>query len=308
MHNKILNEYLWGKFYLENLSKNSLRLIKFSKIILSRESKHQKIDIIETLDFGLMLFIDGKAQLSELDEYIYHESLVHPTLFSHPCPKKILIIGGGDGGALREVLKHKTVEEVILVDIDKEMIELSKKYLFKINRNAFEDERVSIVIDDGRKYLSNTDAHFDIIIIDLTDPYGATSKLYTLEFYIECKKKLRDNGMLVTHSESPYLLQDHFLRIYKTLSVVFKYAKAYGSWIPSFGLYWMFTIASDYIDPSKVTLKDIVRRFKERKVKTRYYHAALHKKLFILPKDLNKALKNPNIKLSTDDDPVTLDW
>ena len=295
-----------GIYYVEELSKDTSRIIRLSKIYASFKSKYHKIDFVETIDFGPMLFIDHKAQLSKYDEYIYHESLIHPTLFSHPNPEKILIIGGGDGGALREVLKHSCVKHVTLVDLDKEIIDASQKYMPYIHQGALEDSRVTIVIDDGRKYLSETNDDFDIIIIDLTDPYGGASKLFTLEFYRKCKEKLRHNGLLVTHAESPYLLQSLFVRIFKTLAFVFKYARAYGSWIPSFGLYWMYTIASDYIDPARVTQRAITKRFKERGVETRYYHAKLHKALFILPKDLYRAIRASGIKLSTDEDPVSI--
>lgn len=296
-----------GWFYIEELSKNTSRIMRLSKIYMSFRSEHHEIDLVETVDFGPILFIDHKVQLSKSDEYIYHESLVHPALFSHPNPERILIIGGGDGGTLREVLKHNCVKDVILVDLDRDVIDVSRKHMSYIHQGSFDDPRVTIVIDDGRKFISEVDKHFDVIIIDLTDPYREASKLFTLEFYSKCKDRLRDNGMLVTHAESSYLLQGLFVRIFKTLDTVFEYARAYGSWIPSFGLYWMYTIASDYIDPSRVAQRTIAGRFKKRNVKTRYYHTKLHKKLFVLSKDLYEAIRAPNIRLSTDDDPVSIE-
>jgi|Deesub1362B_J571_1020462.scaffolds.fasta_scaffold00004_115 spermidine synthase len=296
-----------GIYYVEELSKNTIRIIKVSRIYASYTSGHHKIDFVETVDFGPMLFIDNKAQLSKSDEYIYHESLVHPTLFSHPNPRKILIIGGGDGGTLREVLKHNCVERVTLVDLDRTVIEASQKHMPYVSKGAFNDRRVETVISDGMRYIEHTNENFDVIILDLTDPIGDSKKLYTLEFYRKSKERLRENGILATHAESPYLLQTQFLRIYKTLKTVFKYTRAYGSWIPSFGLHWMFVIASDYIDPSRTPIYRVTKRLKERKVKTHYYHPKLHKKLFILPKDIEQAIKNKNIKISTIKDPVTLE-
>ncbi len=295
-----------GLVYHERTSEGISRLIEVSKVLFSRKTKYQKIDVVETPELGKALFIDGKIQLSALDEHIYHECLIHPALFSHPNPKTILIVGGGDGAALEEVLKHKTVEKAILVDIDEEIIEIAKKYLSDINRNSFEDPRVKVVVMDGREFITQCKEKFDIIILDLVDPYKEVSRLYTKEFYQICREKLNENGILVTHSQSPYLLQKYFVTIHRTLASVFRFVKSYGAWIPSFGLYWMFTIASDFVDPTKIEEEEIKKRLKERDVETKYYHPKLHKALFILPKDVEDALEKLEVEISTDKNPLEL--
>ncbi|MHA1594513.1 MAG: polyamine aminopropyltransferase [Candidatus Baldrarchaeia archaeon] len=295
-----------GMLYHERLTRSLSRLVQINRVIFSGTTKYQRVEIVESPDFGKMLLIDGKVQLSTFDEYIYHESLVHPSLFSHPRPEKVLIIGGGDGGALEEVLKHNVVKEVVLVDLDKEIIEISKKYLKEVHKDAFNDERVSIFIEDGRRFVERTNDKFDVVILDLTDPSGQSARLYTVEFYKLIKSRLNSNGIVTTHSESPYVYQREFVAIYKTLSEVFSIVRPYGAWIPSFGLYWMFIIASDHIDPRSISKDLIKKRFEERGVYTEYYSPELHEALFVLPKDILMALKRTDVPVSTDEKPIEI--
>lgn len=295
-----------GLVYHERTSEGISRLIEVSRVLFSGKTKYQRIDVIETPELGKALFIDGKIQVSSFDEHIYHECLVHPALFSHPNPRKVLILGGGDGVALKEVLKHRSVERVVLVDIDEGIVKVAKEYLSDLNKNSFGDPRVEVAIEDGRKFIARTEEKFDVIILDLVDPYKEVSKLYTKEFYEMCRKRLNKNGVLVTHSQSPYLLQKYFVTIHRTLECVFRFVESYGAWVPSFGLYWMFTLASDFIEASKVEEEEIERRFEEREVRTKYYHARLHRALFVLPKDVEEALRSLDVEISTDEKPLEL--
>lgn len=296
-----------GMLYHERLTRGLSRLIQINRVIFSGNTKYQRVEIVETPDFGKVLLIDGKVQLSTRDEYIYHESLVHPPMFSHPNPQDVLIVGGGDGGALEEVLKHRTVRRAVLVDLDPDIIELSKRHLEEVHKGAFFDKRTKIVIGDGRKFVEETNDKFDVVILDLTDPSGPSAKLYTKEFYHAVKGILNAGGVVVTHSESPYLYQREFLTIYKTLSSVFEIVRPYGAWIPSFGLYWMFIMASDEIDPVNVNEDVIRRRFEERGVNTEYYSPELHRSLFTLPRDIRRALERTDVPISTDENPIRME-
>ncbi|AWR95411.1 hypothetical protein [Acidianus brierleyi] len=208
------------------------------------ECSHIQINLLQT-NYGLTLIIDGHIQFAEKDEYIYHEALVHPAMALAGNLETVLIIGGGDGLALREVLKWKSVKKVYLVDIDSCVVEMGKNILQGLNCNAFSDPRVEVVIDDGRRFLENSTQKFDVIIIDSTDPTGDVNscRLFTLSFYELVKSRL--NKVLVTNA-GQYGSKE-FQRIYFTISKVFHYAKGYSVNVPSFGTVWGFVIASPSI-------------------------------------------------------------
>lgn len=298
---------LSGSHYIDRLTRNLARLIRVNRVVLSARTRHQAVEIVETPEFGRMLFIDNRVQLSEADEYIYHEMLVHPAMLSHPEPRSVLIIGGGDGGALREVVKHGTVRRVVLVELDGEVIEICRKHLGSVSAGAFDDPRVEVVVGDGREYVASSPEKFDVIILDLVDPYGQASRLYTYEFYLECKRLLGGGGVIVTHAQSPYLLGRYFASIFRTMASAFRYARAYGSWIPSFGLYWMFVVASDAVDPAEVDEEEVEKRFRERGLSTRHYWPKMHRAMFTLPKDVYEALQRSDVEISTDENPVSVD-
>ncbi|MEM0318067.1 MAG: methyltransferase domain-containing protein, partial [Candidatus Nezhaarchaeales archaeon] len=163
------------------------------KIMYSGRTKFQQVDIVETYSFGKCLFLDGKLQSCEYDEHVYHEALVHPAMMTHPDPKRVLIVGGGEGATAREVLRYPTVEKVVMVDIDGELVDLCRRYMPEWSQGAFEDPRLELVIADGRKYIEETGESFDVVILDLTDPLPGTPSvyLYTREFYELVKGRLR---------------------------------------------------------------------------------------------------------------------
>ncbi len=295
-----------GSFYfLEKPLQGIGRFLSASKILYSGKTKYQMIELFESPLFGKVLLLDGLVQISDYDEHIYHEALVHPTLLSIENPEKVLIIGGGDGGALRQVLKHNTVKKAILVDLDSEVIEFSKKYFPKM-KVAFDDPRSEIIIGDGKKFVEETNEKFDFVIIDLTDPSGPSKLLYTKEFYEQVKRILTENGAVVTHAESLYVFQKYYATIYRTLSSVFKYARPYYAYVPSFGFLWGYVTASDAIDPLVISLDELKKRMAERGVETEFYYPELHKALFTLPKDVIRALNDPNVPISTIKNPVEI--
>ncbi len=293
-----------GLLYHEIIRPGLSRLIEVKRVVYSGRTRFQRVDIVDTPVFGRMLFLDGISQLATSDEHIYHESLVHPALLTHPEPRRILIIGGGDGGALEEVLKHRVVEEVVMVDIDEQLIELTRRYLWEVNRGAFDDPRVHLIFRDGREYIDECSEHFDVVILDLTDPLGPSRRLYTLEAYRRIRDLIADEGILVTHAESPYIYQREFLTIHRTLREVYRIVRPYGAWIPSLGPYWMFITASNTHDPKAVSPEEIERRLKERGVETRYYTAELQVAIFTLPKNIVEALSRNDVEPSTDMRPL----
>jgi len=295
-----------GILYHERLTRTLSRIFQVNRVLYAGRTKYQRIEVVDTPDFGKMLILDGKVQFSLRDEFIYHESLVHPVMFTHPSPKEVLIIGGGDGGALKEVLKHNIVKNVTLVDLDEEVMDIVKKYVPEMFKDSLKDPRVKILNMDGRKFLAETKNKYDIIIIDVTDPFGPSTLLYTKEFYQLVNNALNDGGAMVTHSEGMYSSRKEFVTIYKTIEIVFRNTRAYGAFIPSFGDAWTFTIASNTLDPANMDVKVIEKRMKERHVETRFYYPEMHKVLFTLPKDLLKDLKEMKVTISTDKSPVQM--
>ena len=214
--------------------------LRIKKKIIDKKTKYQHIEVYETCNFGKVLFIDNLIQSIEKGEESYHEILVHPSLFSHPEPKNVLIIGGGEGATLREVLKH-SVEKVRMIDIDEEMVKIAKKYL-KFDRGAFDDKRAEVIIEDGFKFLKSDKDTYDIIIMDATDPgEEASSPLYTEEFFTLCYQHLNRNGIFVTQGGTTIFLHGQRIQnIYKKLKKIFKKVKIYSA--PVFGLLpnWVF--------------------------------------------------------------------
>ncbi len=295
-----------GIIYHERLSQTLSRVFQAVKVHYIGRTKYQRVEVVDTPDFGKMLVLDGKVQFSLSDEFIYHECLVQPVMISHPNPEEILIIGGGDGGALREVLKHDSVKNVTLVDLDAEVMEIVKKYIPEMAARAFRDPRVKVINVDGRGFLQETDRRFDVIIVDLTDPLPSnpSTALYTQEFYRLVEKALKNGGAMSTHCEGAYFSRETFLVIYKTIESVFKKTRVFGAFIPSFGDFWMFTVASNTLDPLNLSVEAIKNKIKTRNIETKFYYPELHENLFKLSKNLLEDLKRKEVNISTDKSPV----
>lgn len=239
--------------------------MKASKLLFSGKSKYQKIEIIENKTYGRVLFIDGTFQLTERDEFIYHEILAHVPLFSIENPQNVLIIGGGDGGLARECLKHK-IKSVHLVEIDEMVVMLSKKYLPSLS-SSFKDSRIKVTIEDGAKFIKETDEKFDAILIDSTDPVGPASALFTADFYRNAKRILKDGGIIGSQTGSPFLYPEHLKNAYFNMKNVFKHVNVYTAIVPTYpsGL-WSFTFASD----------EEIKRRREVNIDTSYYNETIH--------------------------------
>ncbi|MEM0437750.1 MAG: polyamine aminopropyltransferase [Candidatus Micrarchaeia archaeon] len=267
------------------------------KVIYEGDSKHQHILLFENKKYGRVLRLDNAFQTSEYDEFTYHEPLVHPAMCSHPCPKKVLVIGGGDGGALEEVLKHNTVERAVMVELDEKVVEVSRKYLRKINKGAFDDRRVELVIGDGVDYIRESDEKFDAIVLDLTDPYSISTFLYTKEFYAMVAARLSVNGVLSLHAETPYAFDQIHRRVAKTLAGVFRYARFFYNYVPIYGTLIGFANCSNSIDPKGIRAATVRKRLAERNVGgLKMYGPEMHESFMLMSQLTERMIKNPAVK------------
>lgn len=247
---------------------------QIEKVIFSGKSKFQKIEIFQTKDYGKVLVLDGFLQLSTQDEFVYHEMLVHPALFYHQNPKRVLIVGGGDGGALREVTKHP-VKEIFLCDIDKKVIEVSKKYLPSVSKGAFKDKRLKIFNEDALKFLERYKNYFDIIIFDPTDPYGPSDPLWSKKCYQKVFFALEEKG--VASFQTAYFSDRFAKKARKELKKVFPYFKIHWAYVRCFPLdISTFSFCSKRVDFDKFSQRKIKDKFKKLKIKTKYYSPQIH--------------------------------
>ena len=263
---------------------------RVKRIIYRGRSKFQNIDILDLEAFGKTLFLDGKIQSAEIDEYIYHEALVHPAMLLHPEPKKVLILGGGEGATLREILKHP-VEEVYMVDIDGELVEACRKYMPEWPNGAFEDKRTRLIIDDARNFVFETDKKFDVVISDLTEPLeeGPSKLLFTEEFYRKVKEILSPQGLIAVQSGSADPLYGFFFdSVFKTLKEVFSEVKQYLTFVFSFQMLWGFTLASKDLEINFENKEIFYNRIKSRGIQLEYIDPEILPSLFVLPRYLDK--------------------
>ena len=245
------------------------------KEVYSGKSQFQKIDIFETEEFGRILALDGLIQLSTKDEAVYHEMLVQPAFFYHQGPEKVLIVGGGDGGSLREVVKHKSVREIYLVDIDERVIELSKKHLPSVSCGAFNDKRLKIFNQNAAELIKNYKNYFDIIVNDLTDPAGCSLALWKKRFYKNILKALKEGG--VAAFQTAYSKEEFARQARKTIKKVFPFFKTHKAFAGCFPFdEHTFSFASKDINFDKITPEKIKEKYKRLKIKTEYYSPQIH--------------------------------
>ncbi|KSW11791.1 spermidine synthase [Pyrodictium occultum] len=251
------------------------------EVLYNSKSRYQHIMIVKLRGFGKTLVLDGLIQSTESDEHIYHEALVHPAMTVHPNPRRVLILGGGEGATLREVLRHSTVEKAVMIDIDEEVIEVSKKYLPEWHRGAFDDPRTELHIMDGFEYVkraSERGERFDVVIMDLTDPYGSdiAAQLYSRSAFELISRVLSSDGIVVTQAGCSTLFPDVFKRVYNAARQVFQHVREYAVWVPSFAYANSFIAMSNKYRIDSVSREEVDRRLAERGVKTRFYNGLRH--------------------------------
>jgi len=266
IHREWLNEHC-GYFYTTR------------RKILSCDTDFQKLDLVDTAEMGKVLILDGITQIAEKNEFQYHEPMVHPALCTHPKPEHVLVIGAGDGAILREVLKYPTIKSVELAELDAGVIEFSKKHLASIHNHAFDDPRVSVVITDGRKFVEDCPGKFDIVIMDMTDPFGPSKYLYTKDFFKQVKRSFRnDKGIFCMHTESPVMRPRTFACIQKTLGAVFTHVCPLYVYVQMYSTLWSITVASDASDPGTIRETTINNRLAHYGIRNlQYYNGSVHK-------------------------------
>ena len=241
---------------------------KVKNTLASKQTQYQKAELVETESFGKAMLLDGRTQVTERWEYRYHEPLVHPIMLIHPNPRRVLLIGGGDGGTLREILKYKSVESVDFAELDPDVVAFSKEHFPSIHDGCFSDPRITFFYGDGRAFVKKSSGGYDIIIMDMTDPIGPSTALYTAEFFAAVKKLFRDNDSLFSmHGESPMAWPEAFACINATLSEVFKRVSVATCYVPMYGTLWSFRYAGDSAVPQASDSELIEKRQTERLAK-----------------------------------------
>ena len=259
----------------ETLHRGFRARLKAERVLFDSETEHQHLIIFETPDFGRVMMLDGVVQLSTKDEFVYHEMMSHVPLFAHGRVAKALIVGGGDGGVLREALRHPGLESVTLCEIDRSVIDLCREHFPQVSAGAYDDPRTKIVIADGTKFVAETDERFDVIMIDSTDPIGPGAVLFTKEFYADCRRALADGGVLVSQNGIPFLQAGELKQSVGYFRELFEDAFAYLATTPSyFGGPMSFGWATDDGE---------LRQHKRRKIERRYAKAGSFPTLYWRP-------------------------
>jgi spermidine synthase len=248
------------------------------------QSPFQRVEVVDTHQFGKSFRLDGRLMTSEGDEFFYHECMTHPAALVHPNPENILVIGGGDGGSSEELFKHPSVKRIVMAELDPVVIDISRKFLGSIHKGALDDPRLEIKIGDGFEFVKSTAERFDMIVLDLTDPDTPAFKLYSEEFFRMCQRILKPGGMLTLHLGSPVFQTETVRKNAANLRKVFRHVAPLALYIPLYGSLWCLGVASDAVDPRSFSTEQIAQRMNERRLSgLRYYHPAMHGALFTLP-------------------------
>ncbi len=280
------------KYITESLYPTWGQTLEQDEVLFEHHTKHQHLVIFKNQQWGTVMMLDGVVQTTEKDEFIYHEMMTHVPMFAHHNPKRVLIIGGGDGGILREALKHPNVEQVVQVEIDQAVIDMCCKYLPNHSAGAFDDPRVQVVIDDGVNYVNQTSELFDVIISDSTDPIGPGESLFTSVFYVGIKKCLGDGGVFVAQNGVCFMQMDEVVTTHQRLQPLFEEVTFFSAAVPTYvGGIMTFAWASQSTDLSHVELEALNKRYEQSKISTRYYHPKIHSASFTLPKYVSDALE-----------------
>ena len=287
-------EGLWN---YENITPDLIQAERVNKVLFRGSTAFQDVQIADNACFGRSLMLDGKTQSTEVDEFVYHEALVHPPMLAHPNPTNVFIAGGGEGATAREVLAHRSVARCVMVDIDREVVDLCRRYLPNHHRGAFEDPRLELHHADALAFLEGTQDRFDVAIIDVPDPLegGPAYALFTREFYSLLAKRLSPDGLMVAQSgpTGPAFYEQCFSAVAKTVSSVFPCVAFCEAFIPSFASTWGFVIGSMGPDPASLSTARIDALVAERlTAPLRFYDGTTHQGIFSVPKFLREAVAN----------------
>lgn len=265
--------------------------IKVKQHLFTGNSPFQRVDIFDSVEFGRFFTLDGLMMVTEKDEFIYHDMIVHVPMAANPNIKKVLVIGAGDGGTVRELSRYPSVETIDMVEIDQMVVDVCREY-FPLTACGLNDPRVNLYIEDGLKFVRTKENEYDLIIVDSTDPFGPGEGLFTKEFYGNCYKALNKNGILVNQHESPYYgtYAGAMKRAHRRIKEFFPQCFVYSAHIPTYPSgYWLFGFASKGLDPVKDLDAD---RWNALGLKTKYYNTDLHKGCFAIPNYVKEMLEN----------------
>ena len=282
---------LW---YSEAHTENAKISLRVKKHLFSDESPFQKVDVMETYEYGNLMTLDGLVMVTEKDEFVYHDMIVHPAVAVHPNPKRVLVIGGGDGGTVRELVRHEGIEHIDMVEIDKMVCDVARDFFTTVS-SALDHPKVHLYYEDGVKWMEDKHNHYDIILIDSTDPVGPGEGLFTTEFYNNCFNALTADGILVNQNETP--IYEEFFKVGISsnikLNKMFPIVEVYQAVIPTYpGGYWLFNFASKKYHP----INDFsAEKWAQKNLKTKYYNSQLHGGAFCLPSYVKEKFENGSL-------------
>jgi spermidine synthase len=286
-----------GHLLMEPLNDSTGFYIKATRQIGEWQTRYQHLQIYDTPHYGKLFRLDGFNMTSEREEFVYHENLIHPALTAHPAPKRVLIVGGGDGGSSEEALKHPTVEQVTMCEIDEDVIRIAKAHFHAVHRGAFDSPRLRVLVGDGMKFVRETQERFDLIALDLNDPMGPAEALYSPEFFQQCRHALAPGGALALHIGSPVARPERVEELAQRLNGIFRIVRPYTMYIPLYGSLWAMAVCSDKLDPKAYTADEIDRRIEQRKMTDlRYYNGETHEGVFALPNFVRDLVTPPRLK------------
>jgi spermidine synthase len=285
---------------MEPLNESTGFYIKTTRQVGEWQTRHHKLAIYDTPHYGRIFRLDGCNTTSEREEFVYHENLIHPALTAQAAPKKVLIVGGGDGGSAEEALKHPSLEQVTICGVDADVIALAKEHFFAVHRGAFDNPRLRVVTGEGMKFVRETHERFDLIALDLSDPAGPAEPLYAAEFFQHCRAALAPGGALVLHIGAPVARPDRVAELAQRLNGLFRIVRPYTMYIPLYGAQWTMAVCSDKLDPKSLTADEIDRRIEQRKLQDlRFYNGETHEGVFALPNFIRDLVNPPRLKLQT---------
>jgi spermidine synthase len=278
--------------FVETLYDSYGQRFSIDEVFFESRTEHQHLLIFHNAKFGRVMALDGVVQTTERDEFYYHEMLAHVPLFAHGAAKRVLIVGGGDGGLLREVVKHREVEQVTQVEIDGSVVEMAKTWLPDHSRGAFDDPRFELVIADGAEFVRTAERRFDVILVDSTDPIGPGEVLFSTEFYRNCDALLAPGGVLVNQNGVPFMQLDEVRKTARAFRELFADWHFYGVAVPTY-VGGIMTLGWATQEPTlrTVPLEVLEERFADAAIDTRYYTPAVHRGAFALPRFVEEAIE-----------------
>ena len=297
-----------GDWHYELITPGLLQTEQRLRVFYRGQTEYQHVEVMDGATFGRTLVLDGKTQSTEVDEFAYHEALVHPSMIAHPNPKSVFVAGGGEGATIREVMSHRSVEQVVMVDIDKQVVDLCREYLPNHHHGSFDDPRLELHHMDALEFLEDTSLRFDVVIIDVPDPLeaGPAYLLFTQEFYSLLKERLRPGGLMVAQSgpTGPAFYEQCFSAVANTVGSVFSGVYLSEAFVPSFGTTWGFVIGSTGPDPTSLSVEETDSRISDRiEGELRFLDGITLRGMTSVPKYLRKAV-DAEEKIITRDNPI----